>query len=116
MTVLADTPEHLVEFEGGLLWIVRRSDGRFLTLAGKGIAGHFRDCLRTHAPARVVQTWLRIAGRRQDWKGPLYKDGFIPAYEGRLPDASLSERLDAALRLDGEATPAPVQLSLLEGI
>lgn len=61
MTVLASTADHLVEFEAGILTITRRSDGHAVSLTGKGIAGHFRDCLKTHTPERVVETWIRLA-------------------------------------------------------
>ena len=78
MTILADTPEHLVEFESGLLTIARRTDGHCVALNGRGIAGQFRDCLRTHSPERVVQTFLRIA-RGQEWQ-PLYNPARMPAH------------------------------------
>lgn len=75
MTVLASTPDHLAEYEAGarLLTITRRTDGHCVALTGARVAGEFRDCLRTHAPERVIQTFLRIAGGAgADWT-PLYK-------------------------------------------
>jgi hypothetical protein len=71
MTVLASTPEHLVEYEAGILTIARRSDGHCLALRGHGIAAHFRDCLTTHEPARVVAVFIKLC-RGQHWR-PLYK-------------------------------------------
>ena len=61
MTILAITPEYLAEYEAGILTIARYSDGKAVSLAGKGIAGEFRACLKTHAPQRVCETFIRIA-------------------------------------------------------
>ena len=77
MTVLASTTEHLVEYEAGFLSIARRSDGHCKALKGKGIAGQFRACLKTHSPERVTECFLRMA-RNQEWQ-PLYKAGRVPA-------------------------------------
>lgn len=76
MTILAKTADHLVEFENGVLTIARYSDGHCVGLTGRGIAGQFRDCLKTHAPERVVETFLRIV-RNQMWQ-PLYKPHMMP--------------------------------------
>lgn len=73
MTILASTADHLVEFEAGILTIARRTDGYCLAMKGKRIAGDFRDCLKTHAPERVIQTYMRLAQQAKiDWT-PLYK-------------------------------------------
>ena len=71
-TVLAATPEYLAEYQraGRLLTIARRSDGHAVALTGPSVAGDFRDCLRTHTPERVCETFAAIAGA--DWH-PLYK-------------------------------------------
>ena len=71
MTVLANTAEHLVEFEDGILTIARRTDGHAIGLQGKNIAKNFLDCLKTHSPERVIQTFIRLNGH-QEWQ-PLYK-------------------------------------------
>lgn len=76
MTVLAQTESHLVEFEFGVLTIARYSDGHCLMLKGRGIAGHFRDCLKTHSPQRVTETFIRMC-RGQEWQ-PLYKPHRMP--------------------------------------
>lgn len=79
MTVLANTQDYYVEFEAGFLSITRRTDGHCLGMKGKGIAGQFRACLKTHSPERVVQTFIRMA-RNVQWE-PLYKPHRIPPYE-----------------------------------
>ena len=76
MTILAKTDEHLVEFECGVLTIARYSDGHCLGLRGKGIAGQFRECLKTHSPKRVVATFIRMC-HGQEWQ-PLYKPARMP--------------------------------------
>lgn len=76
MSILAITPAHLVEFEVGILTIARFSDGACITLKGKGIAGEFRDCIRTHGEERATATFLGIAGS-QPWV-PLYKPHRMP--------------------------------------
>ncbi|MBN8557862.1 MAG: hypothetical protein J0L74_09360 [Burkholderiales bacterium] len=76
MTILAATTEHLVEFEAGILTIARYSDGHCLTLKATGIAGQFRDCIRTHGAERATATFIRIC-RNQDW-APLYKPACMP--------------------------------------
>jgi hypothetical protein len=78
MTILANTPEYLVEFEARVLTISRRSDGMHVALEGRGIAGQFRECLKTHEPNRVVQTFLRITGKPLTWLPPLYRAGRMP--------------------------------------
>jgi hypothetical protein len=87
MTVLAITDAYLVEFESGQLTIARYSDGHCLAIEGKGIAGQFRACLRTHEPARVVETFISIANRI---KGPSGKPGeWQPLYKPeRMPRAA----------------------------
>lgn len=78
MTILANTPEYLVEFEAGILTISRRSDGMHVALEGRGIAGQFRECLKTHEPNRVVQTFLRMPRKPVTWLPPLYRPGCMP--------------------------------------
>lgn len=79
MTVLASTPAHLAEYEPGarMLTIARRSDGQCVAMTGARIAGDFRDCLRTHAPAQVIATYLRIAASLGIEWSPLYKPGAL---------------------------------------
>ena len=77
MTVLASTADHLVEFEAGMLIIHRRSDERHMALTGKGIAGQFRDCLKTHTPEKVISTFTRIAGPNPTWHEPMFKPGVL---------------------------------------
>jgi len=81
MTILASTDEHLAEFEGGVLTIARRTDGHAVSLRGRGLSQHFRDCLTTHAPQRVVATFLRIAGPNANWR-PLYRPSAMPPAVG----------------------------------
>ena len=76
MTILAVTSEFLVEYEARILTIARYTDGHCVALAGLGIKGQFKDCLKTHPPEKVVATFLRIAGK-QSWQ-PLYKPGRMP--------------------------------------
>ena len=76
MTVLAKTADHLVEFENGMLTIARYSDGHCVGLTGKGIAGQFRDCLKTHTPERVVEVFLKIVPNAM-WQ-PLYHPDKMP--------------------------------------
>lgn len=69
---LIDSPRWLVEHESGLLWLTDRSTG--LTAALKGpLVREVRDCLRTHPPDRVAETYKRLA----DYAGcpwqPIYK-------------------------------------------
>lgn len=78
MTVLAQTEDHLAEFEFGALTISRYTDGHCIALAGKGIAGQFRKCLKTHAPERVIKTFLRI-DPKAEWQ-PLYNPSEMPRY------------------------------------
>jgi hypothetical protein len=70
VTILAKTQDHLVEFESGMLTIARYTDGHCIGLAGKGIAGQFRECLKTHTPERVIATFLRM-DPKATWQ-PLY--------------------------------------------
>lgn len=72
MTILASTPDYLVEFEAGMLTIARRVDGHCVAMRGRGIAGDFRDCLKTHSPERVIQTYLRICPR------PVWSPLYVP--------------------------------------
>lgn len=76
MTILAYTSEYLVEYTipgGGLLTIARHGDGHCKGLIGQGIAGEFRDCLKTHSPAKVIEVFLKMA-LNAEWR-PLYKVG-----------------------------------------
>jgi len=76
MTILAITADHLVEFEAGFLTIARYSDGYCKGAKAKGIAGQFRDCLKTHTPERTVECFLRMM-RKFEWE-PLYKPHCMP--------------------------------------
>lgn len=78
MTILANTAEYLVEFEARILTIARRTDGHCVALSGRGIAGDFRDCLKTHSPERVIETYLRLC-RGIPWE-PLYKPERMVSY------------------------------------
>lgn len=73
MTILAETPLVLVEYEalGRMLTITDKSTGKCKALTGPSIAGDFRDCLKTHNVHKVIDVWLRIA-RDVPWQ-PLYK-------------------------------------------
>jgi hypothetical protein len=66
----------LAEFEAGILTISRYSDGHCKGMRGRGIAGEFRACLKTHSPKRVIEVYLMMA-RKQPWQ-PLYKPGWMP--------------------------------------
>lgn len=78
MTILASTPEHLVEFSCGMLTIARRTDGQCLAMKASGIAGEFRSCVKSHSAERAIATHIRIGERIATWK-PLYKAGRVPA-------------------------------------
>ncbi|WP_419902091.1 hypothetical protein [Kiloniella sp.] len=77
MTILAETQDYLVEYETGLLTIARYSDGHCIGFKGRRVAGEFRDCLKTHSPERVVETFIKAAGPNPKW-GPLYKPHKMP--------------------------------------
>ncbi len=96
MTVLATTPDHLAEFEFGQLTITRRTDGRALAFTGSRVAGEFRDCLKTAAPARVIGTYLRMFSG-QEW-GPMYKPDAIAAAKDSALVAALADEFAARLR------------------
>lgn len=77
MTILAYASEHLVEYTragGGLLTIARHGDGHCKGLTGKGIAGQFRDCLKTHPPGKVIDIFLKMV-RGGEWRPPYVADG-----------------------------------------
>lgn len=77
MTILAETADHLVEFDQAptpMLTIADKATGMVKAMTGQGIAGQFRDCLKTHAPERVIQTFLRLAP--WPWE-PMYKPGAL---------------------------------------
>jgi hypothetical protein len=76
MTILASTADYLVEYEAGMLTIARRYDGNCIGLTGRGIAGQFRDCLKTHGAERTIQTYIRMVPGAT-WQ-PLYKPGCVP--------------------------------------
>lgn len=98
-TLLASTADHVAEYEGGTLTIIRRADGLGFAMTGKGIAGQFRDCLRTHAPEKVIETFIRMAGPGVQWVGPFYKAGRMPApmaTPGRIDPATGYDRRDAS--------------------
>lgn len=80
MTILANTPDHLVEYDAGMLIIHRRSDEKYMALRGRGIAGQFRDCIKTHGAERTIATYTRIAGPNPTWHEPMYKKGRMPEY------------------------------------
>jgi len=75
MTILAKTSDYIAEFEANMLTISRYADGNCLAMQGKGIAGQFRDCLKTHSPEHVIQTFMRLAPNKT-WQ-PLYKPEFM---------------------------------------
>ena len=75
MTILTHTAEYLAEYEGGILTISRDTDGHCKALKGRGIAGNFRDCLKTHNHEHVIKIWLKMM-RGQIWQ-PLYKPHHI---------------------------------------
>jgi len=74
MTILASTRDHLVEYEAGMLTIARRTDGNCIALQGRGIAGQFRACLKTHSAERTIQTFISLGAT---WR-PLYKPRCVP--------------------------------------
>lgn len=79
-SVLADTPEYLVEFSRSpivMLTIARRSDGHCVHLTGRRVAAEFRDSVRTHGPDRAIRTFIAIA--RNNWS-PLYKPARMPPH------------------------------------
>lgn len=81
MTVLAATRHYLAEYESGQLTISRAVDGRCVAFEGRGVAGQFRECLKTHGPERTVAKWVLWAEQRKTpWQPPLYK----PAALARL--------------------------------
>lgn len=80
MTILARTPEYLVEYEAGFLSIARYSDGHCKAAKAKGIAGQFRACLKTHSPERTIECFLRMM-RKFEWE-PLYKAHRMPGANG----------------------------------
>ena len=90
MTVLANTTDHLVEYEYGMLSIARKIDGKAMCFKGKRVCGNFRDCLKTHSAERTIQTWLLIISGNE-WQ-PLYKS-----------DAFSSGSMDRTLRYMDEA-------------
>lgn len=81
MTLLARTATHLAEYttHGGGLLTIAREDGKCVGFRGKGIAGDFRACLKTHKPQEVVDTYLRIASSLKCEWGPLYKASAMPS-------------------------------------
>lgn len=94
MTILAKTADHLAEFECGILTIARYSDGHAIALKGRGIAGQFRDCLKTATPEKVISTFIRIGESdhkrttaRPGYRSPLGSmdrrdgDGWSPLYK-----------------------------------
>lgn len=84
MTVLAVTASHLVEFESGLLSVIRWDDGRALSFTGRRVAGEFRDCLRSHGAERATATFIRIAGPGADWTAPPYKPSALARMRAEL--------------------------------
>lgn len=75
MSLLAKTDLYLAEFEAGMLFISRYSDGNAVALKGRGIAGQFRDCLKANGAEKTINTYLRIAGK--NWR-PMYKPHRMP--------------------------------------
>jgi hypothetical protein len=71
MSVLAETHDYLVEYDQWaghrLLVITDKWNGFSKTMTGPRIAGDFKDCLTTHSPSRVIETWLKIM-RNQPWQ------------------------------------------------
>jgi len=89
MTLLAETSEYLVEYEryaGGMITIARYSDGHALAFTGKRVSGEFRDCLRTHSPETVIQTYIRMAkGMKIEWS-PFYSPSKMALVRNALKD------------------------------
>lgn len=81
MTILASSAEYIAEYDCGVLFIHRKSDDRHIALEGRRIAGNFRDCLATHSPERVIQTFIRMAGPKVAWREPLYKPDTLALLE-----------------------------------
>lgn len=76
MTILAKTPDYLVEFEANMLTIARYSDGHCIALQGKGIAGEFKACLKTSPVERVIEVFIKMVSGAA-WQ-PLYKPARMP--------------------------------------
>lgn len=78
MTVLADTARHYVEFESGVLFVHRKSDGRHVALHGRGLATEYRLTAKTHGADRAADTFVRAAGPDVLWRSPMFKPGREP--------------------------------------
>lgn len=63
MGVIANTANYHVEFDAGYLWITRKADLMTITVQqkGKGVAGHFRDCMRTHSVDKAAEVFGRLS-------------------------------------------------------
>ncbi|MTH96565.1 hypothetical protein [Roseibium sp. RKSG952] len=81
MTFLANTNKFVVEFEQRPkphMTITRKSDGLSIMIKAKGLAGMFRDCLKTRSPDKVTETFIRMLYPTPTWKR-FHKEGVIPA-------------------------------------
>ncbi|ACS41650.1 hypothetical protein [Methylorubrum extorquens] len=79
MTILALTSDYLAEFEAGYLTISRYSDGHCKAWKYTGVAGDFRESLKSHGADRTVATYLKIM-RKAEWE-PLYKPERMPGVD-----------------------------------
>lgn len=73
MATLIDTPTWLAEHEARHLFLTDRRTGLTACMQGP-LMREVRDCLRTHGPDRVAETYKRLA----DYAGcewlPVYKE------------------------------------------
>lgn len=84
MTVLAKTADMLAEYESGMLFIARRSDGHCVAMRGIGIAGDFRAAVKLYGAERAIDTYVRLGENLGGWK-PLYKASAMPRLLGDVP-------------------------------
>lgn len=74
-STIASTTDYFVEFEFGILCIVRRSDGHAKALKGGSIATDFRSAVKQFGAKRTIDIHLRLAADAE-WR-PLYKPDAI---------------------------------------
>jgi hypothetical protein len=77
MAILARTPEYVVEHESGVFSILRIADNMGLHMTGQRIVSDFRACLKTHAPERVIATYIRLGEAVTKWDASGYKPGVL---------------------------------------
>lgn len=109
MTILASTPAYVVEHESGVFSIMRRADNMGLHMTGKRIVGDFRDCLRTHAPERVIQTYIRLGESVTKWEASGYKAGVLESL-GFVAGAMRRREKRFAVIVRFEKAHAPAEL------